>query len=242
MQENLDRVDRYLEGNLSEQERAAFEEKLLHDQILQEQVAEMKLIRAGIKHVSRKAALQKFKALEQTLPPVSQSRLNLWYSTWLQAAAILLIGLLAYIFWPISVDEQELFATHFEAYPNIIMPTVRGKVTNDSTIKALAFRAYDQKQYEDAAVLFNRIENKDVNILFYLGNCYLALEQPNKALPLLENVLNNYDVFDEQAEWYLAICFLKLEERERATQALRRVVTRNSAYKDKAQTILDKLN
>ncbi len=242
MQENLALVDRYLEGNLSEQERIAFEERLLHDETLQQQVAEMKLMRAGIRQASRHAALQKLKALEETLPAVNSSRLNLWSGTWLQVAAVLLIGFLTYIFWPFSVDEQELFATHFEAYPNIIMPTVRGEVANDSTLKALAFRAYDQKQYEEAALLFNRMESKDANILFYLSNCYLALNQPTKALPLLESVLNNYDVFDEQAEWYLAICLLKLEERERATQALQKVVERNSAYKNKAQTILDKLN
>lgn len=242
MQENLEIVDRYLEGSLSEQERTAFEERLLHDQILQQQVTDMKLMRAGIKQASRNAALQKLKVLEETLPAVNQNRLNIWYNTWLQAAAVLLIGLLVYIFWPVSVDEQELFATHFEVYPNIIMPTVRGEVINDSTIKALAFSAYDQKKYEEAAALFSSIDQKDATVLFYLGNCYLASNQAERALPLFEKVLNEYEVFDEQAEWYIAVSYLKLEERERAKQALEKVVARNSAYKDKAQTILDKLN
>jgi tetratricopeptide (TPR) repeat protein len=242
MQENLDIVDRYLEGNLSEQERTAFEARLLHDESLQQQVADMKLLRAGIIHASRKLALQDLKTLENTLPPVSKNGLSLWYNTWLQAAAVLLIGLVTYALWPNTVDEQELFASHFEVYPNIIMPTVRGEMANDSTLKALAFRAYDQKQYEEASLLFNRIDNKDVNILFYLGNCYLANNQAEKALPLFEKVLSEYEVFDEQAEWYIAVSYLKLEERGRASEALKKVVAGNSAYKEKAQTILDKLN
>lgn len=242
MQENLDIVDRYLEGNLSEQERTTFEERLLHDEVLRQQVDEMKLIRAGIKHASRKAALQNLKALESTLPPVNNNGLTLWANTWLQAAAVLLIGLVTYALWPAAVDEQALFATHFEVYPNIIMPTVRGEMPNDSTLKTLAFRAYDQKQYEEAAVLFDRIDTKDVDILFYLGNCYLANSQAEKALSLFEKVLSEYEVFDEQAEWYIAASYLKLEERERARQALEKVVTRNGAYKEKAQIILEKLN
>jgi tetratricopeptide (TPR) repeat protein len=242
MQENLVIVDRYLEGSLSVQERTAFEERLMHDEILQQQVADMKLIRAGIMQASRKVALEKLKALEETLPPVNQSRLNLGYSTWLQAAAVLLIGLLAYIFWPISVDEQELFATHFEPYPNIIMPTVRSVVENDSTVKAQAFRAYDQQDYVLAIQLFEKLSVQDEAVLLYLGNSYLASGQPDNALLLFEKVLNNYDVFDEQAEWYVAVTYLKLEEREKAKEALQKVVARESSYKSKAQLILDKLN
>lgn len=242
MQEDLDIVDRYLEGTLSEQERTAFEERLLQDEELRQQVAEMKVIHAGIIQASRKLALQNLKDLESTLPIVSENGLSLWYNTWLQAAAVLLIGLVTYALWPDAVDEQALFATHFEVYPNIIMPTVRGEMPNDSTLKTMAFRAYDQKQYEEATDLFNSIEQKDESILFYLGNCYLANNQAEKALPLFEKVLNEYEVFDEQAAWYIAVSYLKREERERARQALEKVVTRNGAYKEKAQTILKKLN
>ncbi|GCC52771.1 hypothetical protein SanaruYs_30100 [Chryseotalea sanaruensis] len=242
MQENLDIVERYLEGNLSEQERTAFEERLLHDEMLRLQVDDMKVIRAGIMLASRNATLQSLKQLENTLPSIETKVISFWSNTWLQAAAVLLIGIVAYVLWPVNSIEQKLFATHFEVYPNVISPTVRGGEANDSTLRAKAFRAYDQKKYEEAIELFLNISEKDEGILFYLGNCYLANGQVEKALPVFEKVLNEYDIFDEQAEWYLAVCFLKMEERERATQALKKVVARNSAYKEKAQTILDKLN
>jgi tetratricopeptide (TPR) repeat protein len=241
-QEHLDIVDRYLEGSLSEQERTAFEERLLQDEKLQQQVDDMKLIRAGIIHASRKAALQNLKTLENTLPLVEVKVIRFWTNTWLQAAAALLIGLLAYTFWPSSVNEQELFATHFEVYPNIIMPTVRGVVENDSTVKAQAFRAYDQQDYVLAIQLFEKLSVQDEAVLLYLGNSYLASGQPEKALLLFERVLNNYDVFDEQAEWYVAVTYLKLEEREKAREALQKVVARESSYKAKALLILEKLN
>ncbi|NBP69962.1 MAG: hypothetical protein EBR30_19370 [Cytophagia bacterium] len=242
MQENLDIVDRYLEGSLSEQERTAFEEKLLHDETLRQQVDEMKLMRAGIIRASRRAALENLKTLESTLPPVEKKGLTLWANIWLQAAAVLVIGLITYALWPTSVDEKEFLSTDFEVYPNVIMPTVRGEIPNDSTLKALAFRAYDQKQFEEAEQLFNRIDNKDVNILFYLGNCYIATKQPDKALPLFKNVLNDYNVFDEQAEWYIAVSYLKLEDREKAKETLNKIAASESSYKAKALLILEKLN
>lgn len=242
MQENLDIVDRYLEGSLSEQERTAFEEKLLHDNTLRQQVDDMKLMRAGIIRASRRAALENLKALESTLPPVEKKGLTLWTNIWLQAAAVLIIGLITYALWPTSVDEKELLATHFEVYPNVIMPTVRGEIPNDSTLNALAFRAYDQKQFEEAEQLFKRIDNKDANILFYLGNCYIATNQPDKALSLFENVLSDYDVFDEQAEWYIAVSYLKLEDREKAKETLNKIAASESSYKAKALLILEQLN
>jgi tetratricopeptide (TPR) repeat protein len=241
MQERLDIVDRYLEGSLSEQERTAFEERLLQDEVLRQQVDDMKLMRASIMRASRKAALENLKALENALPLVEKKGLTLWTNIWLQAAAVLLIGLITYALWPASVDEQELLATHFEVYPNVIMPTVRGEIPNDSTLKALAFRAYDQKQFDEAGQLFNRIDSKDVNILFYLGNCYIATNQPDKALPLFESVLNDYNVFDEQAEWYIVISYLKLENRQKAKEVLKKIVASESSYKAKALLILEKL-
>lgn len=242
MQEYIEIADRYLEGNLSEEERVAFEERLLHDEDLREHLEEMKLLKVGIIHASRKVALQNLKALESTLPPIERNRFTLWTNHWLQAAAVLLIGLVTYALWPESVDHDEIFISHFEAYPNIIMPTVRGEVSSDSTLMAMAFRAYDQKQFEEAAILFNRIVDKDVNILFYLGNCYLATSHPEKALPLFEQVYNNYDKFDEQAEWYMAVSYLKLEDREKAKQVLQSIIDRKNSYLEKAQTIVTQLN
>jgi tetratricopeptide (TPR) repeat protein len=243
MQEDLDIVDRYLEGNLSERERTAFEERLLQDEMLRQEVSEIKLIRGGIIRLARATSLKKLQDLEGTLPPVKTNKTIHWTNIWLQVAAgISLLAVCAYLLWPRTQEPTQIFAEHFEPYPNIIMPTVRGVVENDSTVKAQAFRAYDQQDYVLAIQLFEKLSVQDEAVLLYLGNSYLASGQPEKALLLFEKVLNNYEVFDEQAEWYVAVTYLKLEEREKAREALQKVVARNSSYKSKAQLILDKLN
>lgn len=240
---DLDLIEHYLDGSLSDTERLAFEERVRSEAELRVQVEEMKVIREGIVRASRKEVLKSLKELEATLPEVEAPIIPLWRTTWLQVAAgISLLALCVYLLWPRTQEPAQLFAEYFEPYPNIIMPTVRGVVENDSTVKAQAYRAYDQQNYAEAIRLFEAVQQKDEGVLLYLGNSYLANGQPEKALPLFEKVLNNYDVFDEQAEWYVAVSYLKLEEREKAREALQKVVARESSYKSKAQLILEKLN
>lgn len=240
---DIDLIEHYLDGSLSDTERLAFEERVSREAELRAQVEEMTLIREGIMRASRKEVLKSLKELEATLPEVETPVIALWRNTWLQVAAgISLLAVCAYLLWPRPQEPTQLFAEYFEPYPNIIMPTVRGVVENDSTVKAQAFRAYDQNDYELAIQLFEKLSTQDEAVLLYLGNSYLASGQPEKALLLFEKVLNNYDVFDEQAEWYVAVSYLKLEEREKARAALQKVVARESSYKSKAQLILDKLN
>lgn len=240
---DIDLIEHYLDGSLSDTERLAFEERVRSEEELRSQVEEMKLIREGIVRASRKELLKSLKALEATLPAVEAPVIPLWRNTWLQVAASLVLVLVAvYLLWPRTQEPAQLFVEHFEPYPNIIMPTVRGMVENDSTVKAQAFRAYDQHDYVVAIQLFEKVSVQDEAVLLYLGNSYLASGQPDKALPLLEKVLNEYDVFDEQAEWYVAVSYLKLEERDKARAALQKVVARESSYKSKAQLILEKLN
>lgn len=240
---DIDLIEHYLDGKLSDTERLAFEERVRSEAELRAQVEEMKLIREGIVWASRKEVLKSLKELEATLPEVEAPVIPLWRNTWLQVAAgISLLAVCAYLLWPRTQEPAQLFAEYFEPYPNIIMPTVRGVVENDSTVKAQAFRAYDQQDYAQAIQLFEKLSTQDEAVLLYLGNSYLASGQPEKALVLFEKVLNDYDVFDEQAEWYVAVSYLKLEEREKAKVALQKVVARESSYKSKAQLILEKLN
>jgi tetratricopeptide (TPR) repeat protein len=243
MEEEQDNIDNYLTGNVSEPERTAFEQRLQTDESLRAVVEEQTLLREGIARASRKEILQSLRELEASLPAAEAPAIPLWRNAWLQVAAgVSLLTVCAYLLWPTAQEPATLFADYFEPYPNVIMPTVRGAVENDSTVKAQAFRAYDRQEYTKAIELFETLNLQDATALLYLGNSYLASGQPEKALPLLEKVLNNYDVFHEQAEWYIAISYLKLEERDKAKEALRKVVVREGSYKSKAQLILEKLN
>jgi tetratricopeptide (TPR) repeat protein len=241
--EEQDIIEQYVNNTLSEQERNAFEQQLAQSEMLRAAVEEMALIREGIVRASRAQALHTLKELEATLPAIEAPVVPLWRNTWLQmAAGLSLLAVAVYLLWPRTQEPATLYAEYFEPYPNIIMPTVRGVLETDSTLKAQAYRAYDRQEYTQAISLFEQLREKDEAVLLYLGNSYLALSQPQKALPLFEKVVNEYEVFDEQAEWYLAVTYLKLEDREKATAALQKVVARESSYKTKAQQILKKLN
>ena len=107
---------------------------------------------------------------------------------------------------------------------------------------AQGYRAYDQQDFKKSIELFESLEKKDEGVLLYLGNSYLASGSPEKAIPVFEKVIMDYEIFDEQAEWYLAGSYLKAGYAEKAKEALRNVTARGRSYKSRAEIILEKLN
>jgi tetratricopeptide (TPR) repeat protein len=243
MMDETELLERYLSGQLNESDRLRLEQRLRQEPELQQALAEFKFLIAGLDRAGRKEIYNTLKQLEDTLPPVEARVVPLWRKTWFQvAASFAILALCAYLVWPRPEDPKELFAEYFEPYPNIIIPTVRGDFPADSSLKAKAYKAYDQADYKEAIVLFEEIDGKDEGVLLYLGNAYLANGDAERAIPLFEKVIDEYDVFDEQAEWYLAFCSLKLGEKEKAIAILEAMAKKENSYQERAKLIVKLLN
>lgn len=239
----LEQIANYLEGTLPDNEMREFEERLKIEPTLKEALQNVIILKEGIRQAAREQMRTKLQNIEKKLSANENSN-STFQIYWLKvAASIALVVVAAWLLWPSeTVSTEELFAENFEPYPNIIIPTVRGSQTTDSSMLAQAYRAYDLQDYNRTIKIFENISPKDEDILLYLGNSYLAKGSPEKAIPVFEKMTKDFDTFDEQAEWYLSLSYLANKNEIKAKSLLKTIIDKGGSYKTKAEKVMQKLN
>lgn len=241
-EKDIELLDGYLENTLGADDRSAVEARLQNDSGFRQLLEDLKILKESIRQSSRVQLKEELVEIENKLsanPEGKTASLRPWI---IGVAASLVLVVVTFLLWPKPTDTQELFAQYFEPYPNVIMPTVRGDLEPDTTLMAKAYRAYDSGDYEKAISLFEQVAAKDEGVYLYLGNSYLATNNPEKAIVCFEKVWNDYDVFDEQAEWYLSMAYLKTGDLKKANDLLNAIASKEGSFEIKAEKILPQLN
>ena len=239
---NIDRLEKYLNGQLNEDEKKSLEAALRTDSQLQQELNDLRLLRIGIEQAGRHALLSDLKTIESKLAAVEKPVIPIWRNTyWRAVAAILIMAALVFVFIPKKMNEQELFAENFTPYPNVIMPTVRGEQQPDTSLLSIAYHAYDRNEFDIAIKSFESVREKDATVFLYLGNCYLAINNPETAKIYFEKAIETSDVFYEQATWFLALTYLKQNDIRNARIQLEKLISGQSSYIRKAKHLLDNL-
>lgn len=164
---------------------------------------------------------------------------------WLAAASIaLLVGLASwfFIFNTTDFNTDELYASNFAPYDNVVHPIERGNQLED--LKTNAFTAYEQGAYAEALELFKELNTKhnDSYIDFYSAMVLMQLNQHQEAIPLLEKYIERDGELKDRATWYLALGYLKMEEIDKCREQLNLVVQKNTFKTANAKKLLDQLD
>lgn len=242
-------IQRYLDEEMSEDEKLDFEARLHQTESLKERVEEYRLITEGIRYFGEQEAWQRIKALEEEAEINDlESRQGPNMTKWLYwgvAASLLLLIIAFPVYW--QQDElryARLFDQHFEAYQALGGAT-RG-AGEETLVLAQAFEAYYQKQYPQAIALFKQASAQEDRpyIWLYLGNAYLGNDQAQEAVKALEHVFN-FAVVDEKTlmrtHWDLGLAHLKLNHKEEAIQQFE-MIQDTEDYGPKVKAILNSIN
>lgn len=226
-QEELEAIERYLRGEMSEGHRSAFEKRMNEDEDFNQSVLEYQQLIEGIKKASLQNKLNEFHAeIEQEssthdqggLPETENDRPFLKY---LVAASLLLaIGLTIWFAVFQQTPEEELFATYFEPDPGLITPM--------SSTEEYEFYSgmieYKQENYQSAINRWQPLiaENPESDTLtYFLGVAHLALGDQKEAQSYLEvNLETDDNSFRNEAYYYLGLAYLKSGNRSVASDAL----------------------
>lgn len=201
-------IDAYLLGQLSPEERKAFEEAMNQHETLRQQVDEHRLLIEGIEQAGNERVKARFQQLERSKP----YRRNIRFRMAVAASLIVLVVAGIFLFNALNrTDAQQIFASHFDPYPVIEQGTIRG--TNDGSELVQGLQAYEQGQYAtaiDLLVPFQSANPHQTIVQFYLGLSYLANNQAERAVVVLRPLADNSDfALSEQATWYLGLAYLK---------------------------------
>jgi len=232
-------IVKFFENTLSPEELTEFNELMDNNEDFRKEVEFQKELKEVILLSDRENIKQELKAIE---PGARKSKFKMWP---IAASFVVLLGISA--FWWFSdpnVNPEELFDAQFEPYRNVVQPIERGSDTKD--LRILAFRAYEEGNYDIALEGFNNLLEKynDSRIHFYKANVLLQLGKTEEAIDILEKNMTEADSLVEKHHWYLALAYLKIGEDDKAISQLKPLINNpNSEYKKKeAQALLNKIN
>lgn len=214
-------IDRYLAGELSEDELRSFEKRLQDDFQFAEKVH---LYEDAAKNLSDKFSNEEGESsLRRSLEKIAEREITYgkrhkviqlkWY--WAAASVAIVAAVFAYSFFNPGYNE---FASH-----DPLLLVERG---NSGTTAARAEKAFNDRNYKAALVNLNSLlvsDNQNIELLLSKGICLLELNDFDEAEKVLDTIQNSNSIYREKAIWYMALSALKQEQYDKCKLILRRV-------------------
>ena len=270
--QDIEQIERYLLGELTDEEEKTVEQRIKTDPEFAEQVDFMRDFMSvseqkGREHLRKnlkKAEQKEAKKIEaevnqETEAKKKQNKSNIinrrnWFY-WATAAAAVFIGLYVGVIAP-STHGNKLYNEYFEPYPNEVIPFTRGEEVPENfthfsqeeyNLVARAMKHYQRGDYEEASELFEKhVERKKENadLIFYKGIAQLKSGREEQAEMNFSYLLNLKNVeFQQEAQWYKALTYLKMNDTEDAWEILREISeTPGHPYRNKAKKVIGEIS
>jgi len=244
-------IIRYLEQEMSEEERTAFEASLHTNKELAHEFNEYQLLLEGIESWGDQLTKEKIKSYDRKLE--EEGYYNKTHAVlsfignannvkWIGIAASIVILVTAYIFLkPETKFEPAIsYNTHYQAdgklldkFLSFYQPT--GLVNSDSLQKDslyLGLHAFQQRNYGQAISYLKplKMQTKSADPgNFYLALAYIQVNELQQAIDLLVPLTNsNSFELREESKWYLALSNMQSGGNIEGTKSLLRELSQSS--------------
>lgn len=256
-------IDAYLNGTMSILEKQKFEERLLTDYLLSEELKlqkEMLVVYEDIewlegdKNVLNTDEAKQLKSffesneaanLKATIQevvskntPKSKNKSFRFIGIAVSVAAIIIVSL--FVFKGNSYEKLYAKYLHFDEIPSLV---TRGKINNKLLENAQLL--FEDQKYQKAVEAFTEYHRKEDSIeplsYIYTGVAYLELNEFDKASKQFEELSNTLQA--KKIAWYKAMIFLKQNKKEELIVVLQTILSDKNNYKYKeAQDLLEQIN
>lgn len=203
-------IDKYFDGSLSPTELEKFDQLLDADKDFAEQFSLEKDVQAAIlsnHQIQTKEQLQKFEE-ELSDKKSKPYRRRFIYTTAAASVLLMLFIWTTFLYDAPQTVQEDLFASYYEPYRNVIAPIERSDV---ASVQNEAFEFYENENYQEALKAFNALYELEpkADILFYKSMSLLSLKKYQEAIPILESLLSSDAELKNHAPWYLALAYLE---------------------------------
>lgn len=227
----------YMDGSLSQQDRAAVEQSLLLNTDMADELARLQVARAAVRRLGLQQQIATVHAemmpqLKTTSPAkvFSISRLVMRVAA---AVVFLVIGTAAFQYFTVSTESL-----YNEKYAAFSAP-----VTRDGATTSKIEEAYRNANYPEVLKQFQLIAPPEAHDQFYAGIASLELQLYPGAVQFFKNTIESNRVsgsplFQEDAEYYLALSYLKVNEISQALSIFQKIHDNpQHLYHDKVTTL-----
>ncbi|MEL6560779.1 MAG: tetratricopeptide repeat protein [Bacteroidota bacterium] len=230
----LEKIERFLRGELNTEEKEAFEKEIASDETLKEEIANFSRILKGMEASSIREEIRSIHERKSTNTNSNSGRVGLnWF--YRIAAAFLVIFSIWYLASQ-NESNEKLFSTYFSPYPDAV--SVRG---GDNQKVSEAMRMYSSGMYREAITSLSQVPEEArqyADIRFYLALSLLATDQTKQAIELLEQLYQiNNNRFLPQIRWYLALAYLKSDQPQVCAEYLATIQPDEFKYQEARQLI-----
>jgi len=244
-----DMIDRYLEGEMNEAERMAFEAQMQEDPDLKNTVELYRDVNQTLKtklHPGEKeSALRNTVSemrgdffSEETIedrPTVKVVRFN--RSRWIAAVAAVFIGVVMFVWAPWKTQDL------YQQYADIQMPTFVERGTPTNVLLSRATAAFNDKKFAEAIPDFEELLKNDPKNSFvqlYYAIALLESGKTDRSRQQLTELYNGTSLFKYDAAYYMAMSYLKEKNNSASKDWLNKIPADAGLY-EKAQGLLKKL-
>lgn len=251
-EDTYERIEKYLDGRLSSEEKEVFENELETNTLLRDEVKLHREVAETLRGEKIHEFRDVLKKVDSEWNRGQSQKKNIIFSIRFKrmaalAATILLLVVVSYpfIFQDKDVSNEALFADNFEPYKMIL--NQRSISDNDAEVALLnqAIVAYEGKNYGEASSAFQQLQTNNTNLIalrFYTGLSELGAENTATSIDIFKEILATRDhLFIEQSRWYLSLAYLQKGDRETAKLELEKIVEGAFKY-DEAKEILNVMN
>jgi tetratricopeptide (TPR) repeat protein len=241
---NTERIDRFLRGELPEDEKKALETELSQNADLATELALQKDMEAFLRKQTQRAALQDqlqavggefFQTFEKAEPGRIISLPRRQTLRWVIgiAASIALLLVARFLLQPNLYDQ---FAQH----PPLAMIEKSNEVQDNLAAMEAAFNQQDYARALPLLQAYQRQKPEDLQVELYLGICWLETQQYAKANAVFQKISQTESSFKDYGQWYLALSYLK-QGNKTACRKILLEVPAESEFAAKAQKLLKRL-
>lgn len=228
-----DLIEKYIQKKATAEELEIIKQLMDRDSEFKSEVSFHLEIRKAIEKEERQKLKQRLQDLEKS------KKSKQLFGTWQKIAAVLVIGLGLLWFYNQPPDLEKIYNQNFEAYPNVVAPTVRDVSTSENDVQK-AFSYYDNHNYKEAVKAFETLDTEDAH--FYLAMSLMADYQTEKAVEVMKNNdLQSSETYKNQTDWYLALAYLKMNDKNMAIDYLNKVIKNYPSKTEEAQKIISKI-
>lgn len=247
-----ERIQRYLDGEMSEEEKRSFREDLNWDPELSEELNLHRIVEESIKNRDE----QKFRAkLEDSYrlynekkeleARVQSSRRRLYISTSLVAAALIVLGV--FIFTSSHQVTPESIYNEYYSLMEVNFSSRSARMESRNSNLESGIQAYVDHDFQLSKVrleeyLQARSEN-ELTARFFLGLSQLEMgNYPDAEYNFKKVSEGEFSYYQEHSRWYLALTYLKMQNISEAVPIFKDFTLQKSIYQSNSSAILKKIS
>ena len=253
MQDNLERIQQYFEGDMTSEERLDFEKEMTENPLLMEEVKDYKLMVSSIEKVGMKVLLNDIDLDESQMDSPTNNK-----SKWPLVVLLLLICL-ALLFalkyfnnsGPASPDKSSQpqqsendFMQFAEAMPMLNgLPVTLSDHTSSFVDAMIAYRQDDHLQ---AANLFEQMIDQgmsnDTTVIYY-ANSLIQLQKYKDAISILSPLsVDSTSVYYYESLYYQSKAYLMNDQMDAGKKILNVLARTDNEYQAQAKELINSLS